>query len=125
MTAGLNLLGTVWRYTFPQDDAVGGAVPTGTPLYTNVEMRIQAEKPTMALLEQGLETPTMFTAVLHPGTLLIEHNDEIQVTAPTISTYYNEHFRVIGMQHTSQYADDTRGFILLNLRRVEIAHALQ
>lgn len=125
MTAGLNLLVTIWRYTYPSDDAVGGAVPSGTMLYTNIEARIQAEKPTMALLEQGLEVPTLFTAVLHPGTLLIEHNDEVEVTAPAISTYYGEHFRIVGMQHTSTYPDDPRGYVLLNLRRSERAHALQ
>lgn len=125
MVAGLNLLVTVWKYTFPTDDVVGGAVPTGTPLYTNIQARIQAEKPTMALLEQGLETPTMFTAVLWPGTLLLEHNYEVQVTAPTISKYYGEHFRIIGMQNTSTYADDPRGFVLLTMRRSERAHGLQ
>jgi len=125
MVAGLNLLVSIWKYTFPTDDSVGGAVPTGTVVYSNVQARIQAEKPTMALLEQGLETPTMFTAVLHPGTLVIEHNYEVQVTAPVISTYYNEHFRVIGMQHTSVYADDPRGFVLLTLRRSERAHGIQ
>lgn len=125
MVAGLNLLVSVWKYTYPADDSQGGALPSGTVVYSNVPARIQSEKPTMALLEQGLETPTMFSAVLHPGTLVIEHNYEIQVTAPSISTYYNEHFRVVGMQHTSVYADDPRGFLLLTLRRIEESHGIQ
>lgn len=125
MTAGLNLLVTVWQYTFPADDDIGGAVPSGTAVYTNVPARIQAEKPTMALLEQGLETPTIFSCIVWPGTMVIEHNYEVEVTAPAISLYYGEHFRIIGMQHTSVYADDPRGHILLTLRRIERAHAIQ
>lgn len=125
MVAGLNLLVSIWKYTYPADDSQGGAVPSGTMVYSNVPARIQSEKPTMALLEQGIETPTMFSAVVHPGTLVIEHNYEIQVTAPQKSLYYNERFRVIGMQHTSVYADDPRGFVLLTLRRVEESHGIQ
>lgn len=125
MTAGLNLLSTVWRYTFPADDDQGGAVPSGTVIYTRVPTRIAPQKPTMALLEQGLELPTMFTAVLHPGTLQVEFNDEIEVTDPHISNYYNLHFRIVGVQSTSMYADDPRGFVLLTVKRVERAHGIQ
>lgn len=125
MVAGLNLLVSVWKYTYPADDTVGGAVPSGTVVYSRVQARIQAEKATQALLEQGIETPTIFTAVLHPGNLVIEHNYEIEVTAPTISTYFGEHFRVIGMQHTAVYPDDPRGYVLLTMRRWEEAHGIQ
>lgn len=125
MVAGLNLLVTVWKYTYPADDVQGGALPSGTIVYSMVPARIQAERPTMALLEQGLETPTMFTALLHPGTLVIEENYEIEVTHPTISSFYNKHFRVVGMHHTSTYADDTRGFTFLILRRIERSHGIQ
>lgn len=79
----------------------------------------------MALLEQGLETPTIFSVIVHPGTLVIEHNDELEVTAPIISKHYGKHFRVIGMSHTDVYADDTRGFVGLKVRRSEIAHGIQ
>lgn len=126
MTAGLNLLLSIWKYTFPADDSAGGAVPSGTVIYSRIEARITPQKPTMALLEQGLETIEIFTAVLHPGTLKLEHNYEIEVTAPIISPYYGEHFRVFGSpQRTSVYADDPRGFLLLTLRRSEIAHGIQ
>ena len=125
MTAGLNLLSSIWKYTFPSDDTVGGAVPTGTVLYSRIETRIAPREPTMALLEQGVETPTMFTAVIRPGTLRIEHNYELEITAPTISQYYGEHFRILGVQPTSVYADDPRGFLLLTLRRSERAHGIQ
>jgi hypothetical protein len=121
----LNLLVTVWKYTYPTDDTVGGAVPSGTPLYTRVEGRIDTEKPTMALLEQGLETPAMFSCILHPGTLVVEENYEVEVTAPSISRWYGKHFRILGVQYDSKYPNDPRGYVLLTLKRSEIAHGLQ
>lgn len=125
MVAGLNLLVSVWKYTYPADDSQGGAVPSGTVIYSRVEARIQAAKPTQVLLEQGLEMPTMFSALLHPGTLQIEENYEIEVTHPTISSLYNKHFRVVGVLHDSTYANDSRGFVLLTLKRIERAHGIQ
>jgi hypothetical protein len=125
MTAGLILLSSIWKYTFPADDSVGGAVPSGTILYSRIETRIAPIEPTMALLEQGLETPTLFTAIVRPGTLQIEQNYEVEITAPIISQYYGQHFRILGVQNTSVYADDPRGFILLTLRRSERAHGIQ
>jgi hypothetical protein len=125
MVAGLNLLVNIWKYTYPADDTQGGALPSGTIVYSKVQARIQAERPTQALVEQGLEMPTMFSAVLHPGTLQIEMNNEVEVTHPAISHLYNKHFRVVGVLYTSTYADDPRGYVLLTLKRVERAHGIQ
>lgn len=125
MVAGLNLLVSIWKHTYPADDTQGGALPSGTIAYSRVQARIQAERPTQALVEQGLEMPTMFSAVLHPGTLQIEMNNEVEVTHPTISHLYNKRFRVVGVLYTSTYADDPRGYVLLTLKREERAHGIQ
>ena len=88
MIAGLNLKGRIWRLTAADnDDSVGGAVPSGTTLYEPIFGRIKAEEPTLALLEQGLETPTIFSAqlsypVLTTGTFDFRHNDQYEVTDP-------------------------------------------
>lgn len=119
MTAGLFLRGRVWRFTYPTDDKIGGAVPSGTVVYDNVNARLEAVEPTMALLEQGLETPTIFTGLLSPGNLIIKHNDQFEVTGPAISPYVNEKFRVIGMSHASMI--DARSFLVVTLRRIEEA----
>jgi len=120
MVAGLNLVGNIWRFSDVTDDDVGGAVPTGTILYTNVYGRMSAKKPTQALLEQGLETPEIFTAVLSPGNLSIQHNDQYEVTSPPISSYYKKRFVIIGIQYASM--NDSRQYMIVTLRRFEVAH---
>jgi len=119
--AGLNLIGNILRFTASSsNDSIGGAVPTGTVLYTNIYGRISPKKPTLALLEQGLEVPEIFTAVLSPGNISIQHNDQYQVTGPPISRYYLEKFVIIGIQKSSM--DDPRQYMLVTMRRFEIAH---
>ena len=114
--AGLYLTCNIIRFAYT-DDIVGGALPTGTVIYSNLLARIQAEPPTQALLEQGLETPTIFNALIAPGTLVIKHNDQLQVINPPMSPFYNEIFRVIGVQESTMV--DPRAFGILTLRRIE------
>lgn len=118
MTAGLYLSSRIWRFTYPQDDAIGGSQPSGTILYSNVPTRIESVEPTQALLEQGLETPTTFHAVIG-GVKAVRMNDQLEVTGPVLSPYYNQRFRVIGLLHGSMI--DPRGFTVLVLRRIEKA----
>jgi hypothetical protein len=123
--ASLNIKGRVWRFTTIQDDDQGGAVPTGTVLYDPVFARIRSEKPTIALLEQGLETPTIFTALFSysgfvTGAFEVQHNDQYEVTHPPISPHYGKRFVVIGMQPPS-FVDDRR-YLRVTLRRFETAH---
>ena len=124
--ASLNTKGRIWRFTTPSDDDQGGAVPTGTVLYDPVFSRIRSEKPTLALLEQGLETPEIFTAMLSyihyspSGTFDVQHNDQYEVTYPPISPYYGEKFVIIGVRPTS--FNDVRRYLQVTLRRFETAH---
>jgi len=121
MPAGLFLTGQIIRFSNSSDDEVGGSVPTGTAVYTNVRARIEAVEPTMALLEQGIETPTMVNAILYPATMTIKHNDQLYITGPALSPYYGEKFRIVGIQHSSMI--DQRGFIVVTARRLEEAHS--
>lgn len=124
--AGLNLKGRIWRFTYPADDDQGGSVPTGTVLYEPVFSRIRSEKPTLALLEQGLETPEIFTSTLSytaysvTGTFDVQHNDQYEVTHPPISSFYGKRFVIIGVRHVSY--DDNRRFLQVSLRRLETAN---
>lgn len=120
MTAGLNLTGKVWRFSDPTDDALGGAVPTGTVVYSPVFSRIKAEEPTLALLEQGLETPTIFTAIMSPGSIFLQENDQYEVTAPVTSPHYGKRFVIIGVQPSDM--NDRRRYIRVTLRRFRQAH---
>lgn len=121
MPAGLNLSGRIWRFTATStDDAVGGAVPTGTIIYSPVFARVKAEEPTLALLEQGLETPEIFTALMAPGTILPQHNDQYEVLAPPTTPHYNKRFVIIGVQPTDM--TDRRKYIRVTMRRIETAN---
>jgi len=125
--AGLNLKGKIWRMiTVGTDDDQGGAVPSGTVLYDPVFSQIRSEKPTLALLEQGLETPEIFTAHLSyvhyspTGTFDVQHNDQYEVTGPPISPFVNKKFVIIGVRHTSY--NDERRYLQVTLRRLETAN---
>lgn len=123
MPAGLNQVCSILRFSYPQDDTAGGAVPSGTVVYSNLDVRIKSEKPTQALLEQGLQTPTIFTAIVHEGNIEIEHNDQVLFTAPRIGFFYNKKFRIIGIQRSSNNPFQDRNQIVLTLKRWEESHS--
>lgn len=127
MTAGFNNTGRIWRFTASSsNDDVGGAVPTGTILYSPVFSRIASERPTLALLEQGLETPEIFRAELSyvtyspTGTFDVQHNDQYEVTYPPVSPHYNLRFVIIGVQHVS--FNDDRKYLRVTMRRLVTAN---
>ena len=125
--AGFNLRGKIWRLLQSPDDDQGGSIPSGMVLYDPVFSRIKSEKPTLALLEQGLETPEIFSAHLsYPaysptGTFDVRHNDQYEVTYPPISSFYGKKFVVIGVQHVD--FNDSRKYLQVTLRRLETANS--
>ena len=122
----MNLRGNIWRLYAVQDDDQGGAVPTGTIVYQNIFSRISPLQPTLALLEQGLETPEIFGGLFQypafniTGSFEVLHNDQYEVTWPPISSYYGKKFIIIGVQHQSY--DDARKYLAVHLRRLETAN---
>jgi hypothetical protein len=123
MPAGLNKVARLIRFSYPADDSVGGAVPSGTVLYENLFVRIESAEPTLALLEQGLQTPTIYNALLFAGNIDIEHNDQIEVVAPQNTWFYGKKFRVIGVQRSSNHSAQDRNQIRVTLRRFEESHS--
>lgn len=123
MPAGLNQVCQIWRFSYPQDDTVGGAVPSGTVVYSSIDIRIDSKAPTQALLEQGLETPTIYQAIVHEGNIEIEHNDQVQIIAPAYGFFYNKKFRIIGIQRSSNHPFQDRNQVVLTLKRWEKSHA--
>ena len=97
MTTGLNLQGTIWRMNQDEDDLVGGAMITGTPVANSLPMALFSNRPTQASLEQGLETEAIFDATVRCGVVIYER-DEVEVTCPTHSPHYGLRFRVMGVQ---------------------------
>lgn len=123
MPAGINRIAELITFSYPSDDIVGGAQPSGTVVYQNLQVRIKSEEPTLALLEQGLQTPTIFTALIFPGNITVRHNDQIRFTAPVNDWFYNKKFRVIGEQLSSNHPAQDRNQIRVTLRRYEESHS--
>uniref|UniRef100_A0A6H1ZB76 Uncharacterized protein n=1 Tax=viral metagenome TaxID=1070528 RepID=A0A6H1ZB76_9ZZZZ len=124
MVAGLNARAKIYRYSFVNDDEVGGAQPSGTVLYTGLEARIQAIKPTYVLLEQGVETEHLFSAVISPGNLTLRERDELEIINPAGHPDCGKKFRIRGIQRSDDLPNRP-GFILLTMTRSDVAHAQQ
>lgn len=120
MIAGVNSKGRIWTFTYNDDDQ-GGALPTGTILYDPVFARISEKRSTQALLEQGLETPSIFDALVEPGSMQLESNMVYEDNYYPASPYYGKKFVIIGV-HLPSLNDTQRRYIALTLRRFDVAH---
>lgn len=123
MPGGLNHVCELITFSYPQDDVVGGAVPSGTVLYQNLSCRIEANMPTMALLEQGLQVPETWQVLVFPGNIEAKHNDQIRITAPVNDWFYNKKFRIIGITRSSNHPGNDRNLIKFIVRRFDVSHA--
>lgn len=123
--AGFNCVGQIYRPVFGDDDLIGGAIPTGTILYDFVPVRIEPLEPTMALLEQGLETPHFYRMAVDARAYAPQENDEIEITMPVNSWYYGHRFRLVSVQHASIGSNDPRRQTLIIARRMDVAHGKQ
>ena len=120
--AGMNRRCDIYHFTFPTDDSVGGALPTGTVSYWNVPIRMQENPPNQLLVQQGLETLRTFSANVVPGTLNIYERDEIKITKPLDDMFYGKFFRVIGVRYSDLNPRDPRAYLMITLVRSDIAH---
>lgn len=128
MPAGMNLRGRIWRMeTVGRDDDVGGAVPSGTIVYDNIWARLSPLEPTMAILQQGIETIQIYNGVFqYPALSLysqfdVRENDQFEVTFPPINIHVNKKFVFIGLQFQSY--DDQRRYLVGQLRRLVVANS--
>jgi hypothetical protein len=121
MPAGFNSKGKISRFSYPTDDDQGGAVPTGTVIYDPVFARISEQRATQALLEQGLETPTIYNVVFGPGTMVLESNDVYEDAYYPASPYYGKRFIIIGVHLPS--LSDARHYLAASMRRFDVAHS--
>ena len=117
MRAGNNLLARFIRYSYPADDEVGGAVPSGTVIYENVQGRLQDTNPIAAFAIQGQETDKIMTGIFFPGTLNIQEYDQCEITSPPNHPYFGIRFKIDTVQKPNYHPSDPRGFLLLTLIR--------
>lgn len=99
MAGGLNLKVDIIQINYSSDDEVGGAIVTGTTAYRSVPARIAASRPSQASLEQGLEVNRIFDmALVGKCAENVNERDEVLVVWPEDHPYYNERFRIMGIQ---------------------------
>lgn len=122
MTAGFNVLVDITTYTYPSDDAWGGSQPSGTVLASNVQARFEPIEPTMALLEQGLETEIHYRITLSYVGRYVSQNDTLTIRGPYNHIFVNKNFRVISISRPSLRTDDPRSYVVCICRRVEESH---
>lgn len=98
MVAGLNIQVDVWRMTVNADDAVGGALVTGTTVYTNLKAAITPRRPTQAALEVGLETDAIYDFISGLQNITLYERDEVEVVQPVGHPLFGLRFRITGVQ---------------------------
>lgn len=121
MTAGMNCLVTFIRWVDADDD-VGGNAPSGTVLHSSISARIEEGQASSLLLQQGLETRKVFSAVFWGHNLIFREQDEIIVTSPPNYKYYNKRFRVVSQTESSNHPAQKRNVYIAKLIRSQISH---
>lgn len=126
MVAGATTQFTIWRMMeMAGDDAVGGAIVSGTPVHTRIKGRMEALRPTQLLLEQGLEYKKLWDVVIRPASLNVRERDELEITHPPSHKFFGERFRIMSIEETGIHPKDSRNHLKLTIRHVEFARSLQ
>lgn len=117
MTAGFNLKVKFWRYTYPVDDPVGGALPSGTVIYENISGRIQAASPVAAFVAEGLQTDKIMIGTFEPSSLDLREYDQCEVTSPHGHPYMGLQFRIHTVQYPNNHPQDRRNYLIVTMTR--------
>jgi hypothetical protein len=122
MVAGLNVHARIWRFTTNADDAVGGALLTGSVAYECLHSRFNMDRPARILRQQGIEVDQQGTALVrYTRGLVILEGDEYEIVGPTYHPQYSERWVVKGVEYPNVHPADRRGLVHLSLDRVERA----
>jgi hypothetical protein len=120
---GLNIEVSFIRNGYSSDDIVGGAVITGSVVYSGIPARLSSRRPSQVSLDSGLEVERTFDLIINTQNLTLFERDEVQVTWPVDSPYYGERFRILGLQHDNRRPQ--RGHTEFTLSRIERSRARQ
>jgi len=123
--AGYNIRVDIWRMATDSDDEVGGAMITGSVVYSGIQAFMQEQSTEMLLEQQGLPTLSIFNVTLIPGTLIIYERDEIEITKPLDHPLYGKRFRIMNHRYSSNNPRDPRNYILLHVTRSDRMHQQQ
>lgn len=120
MLQSLNSKCSIYRDT-TADDAIGGAVPTRSAVYTNIKCRVSSVRPTIFSREAGVETPKLYNVIIQqklpPAALEIREKDDFYLTSPANHELYRLYIQIDGVQIDSIHPNDPRRHIELTLSR--------
>lgn len=120
MVAGLRLRVRLHSMVQEPDDDVGGSIFSGTVAYRNIPASVEYLKPSLLLLEQGLETRRMARVLVQPGSLTIYERDELEVVGPPGHEDLGRFFRVESVDRTGLSPNDPRArHLVLTCERIE------
>lgn len=124
---GLNIRFEIIRFSYENDDEVGGAVVTGSVICCDLRGRIQASiiDDQLLMANPGLETDKIYTVTMQPGSQDIRERDYFRLTYPTNHVHYNEDMRIIKVIPSNFVPSDPRDYMILKLSRSERSHAVQ
>jgi hypothetical protein len=121
MTAGCNIKVNIHRHVKQPDDEIGGADSYDKKRYQDVPARLEAARPLLTIMDQGLETMESWQLMIRP--LLVQENDEIEVSWPINHRFYKKYLKVIGISDASMNPMDSRSFAVYTVRRIDYAHS--
>ena len=102
MTTGLRQKINVTRLTQASDDAIGGAIYTGSCVYDNLPAQVIQRMPSQTALEQGLEVQAVFDCTVPAKRfnklITIYHRDQITIKHPSGDPFHDKNFRVTGIR---------------------------
>jgi hypothetical protein len=125
MGAGYNARADFFSMDASSDDAIGGAIVTGSLLASNQRIRFEPVSISFSRQEtyiQGLETERRFTVMITNQSLGIVERDEMVITRPANHPYINNRFRIAAMSHDS--IPGARGHIELLVTQVVESRSL-
>jgi len=119
-----NVSFSVTRISWGSDDAVGGAVVTGSVVYACVWGWMAENKPAQESLDQGIEIhKTASILIREYGASTVPYNiverDEIKVTGPAEHEYIGKQFRVMSVEHMPTHPRHRNRQMRLTVSRFE------
>lgn len=121
MTAGFNIKVNIWRGIEQPDDVIGGAVTYDKKRFASIPARLEAAKPILTIMDQGLEAIESFQLMIRP--LDVRENDHVEVIWPINHRFYKKWLKIMGISDTSTNPMDSRSFAVYTVRRIDYAHS--
>lgn len=109
----------IYRYTQAADDAVGGAVFTGTVLHNNISCQFEDIPTNRMLLQQGIEVKKVAFALVRPATLDILELDQFEIMHPPYHPNWGQRYEIEKVDVDSRPASKAESLIRLTLRRID------